>query len=733
MKKLDISLLLVEDDTVIRNIYQQILSKYVNILFVAGNGQEGYSSYLKNKPDLILTDIKMPVMNGLDMINKIREEDKTMRIIIMSAYSESRFFINAIESGVKGFLIKPVDTEHLKSVILEQANDILLEKRIIVEAELRRKAEMERDRGEEILKSLLMATAKFFDSGVNEASLNEALAITGEKANVSRAYIFKIHQHNNQSVISHINEWVNEGISPEIDNENLKNIPADDSSMGIFKENMEKHLNVSGNPNDFDEPARTHLLDQGIKTMIAIPIFVKSSWWGFIGFDDCVNERKWTDSEIYGLEMLAYMLGGVLYRGEVENEMTKLNAMLEERVYERTIELEQEVLERTNTEIRLKDSDEKYRQIYENANDGILLLIDNVVTLINPKVAEILQAFPKEIIGSLFSSFIKLEYDEQIRIYFDGKDVANKIELQVQLNNEIWIELKATAISWDMDPAYLIFISNISKRKNAENALNNLNRTLEGRIEEEIKRVNIQQQFLVQKSKLESIGELSAGLAHEINQPLGGISMGLENILFNISDDNLDFEYLKNKINILFNDIDRIQKIIEHVRLFSRDQENSVVENVLLSTVIKNALSLVSKQLIGKNIEVVKLLPDEPIEILGNMYRLEQVLLNIISNARYAVDEKEKGIVPDTFKRITIELVKNIPNAEIIVTDNGIGIEPSIQSKVFDPFFTTKSEDKGTGLGLSISYGIIAEMNGKITIDSESGKYTRMIIKLPLI
>ena len=123
-------MLLVEDDLVIRNIYTQILTRHISKLYVANDGEEGYIKYIENKPDLILTDIKMPIMNGLDMIKKIRENDKSMRIIIMSAYGESRFFLKAIETGVKGFLVKPVETQHLLNVIREQANDILLEKRL---------------------------------------------------------------------------------------------------------------------------------------------------------------------------------------------------------------------------------------------------------------------------------------------------------------------------------------------------------------------------------------------------------------------------------------------------------------------------------------------------------------------------------------------------------------------------------------------------------------------------
>jgi Response regulators consisting of a CheY-like rec eiver domain and a winged-helix DNA-binding domain len=191
MEKLDIKLLFVEDDTIIRNVYKQILKQFVKTLYVASDGKEGYDSYLINKPDLIVTDIKMPIMNGLDMINKIREQDKEMRIIIMSAYSESRFFINAIESGVKGFLIKPVETPNLKDVIQEQANDILMEKRLDEEAHKRHQAESERNKGEDLLRALLTTITSFFHDGINDKVLNAVLSLIGDKTNVSRAYIFK--------------------------------------------------------------------------------------------------------------------------------------------------------------------------------------------------------------------------------------------------------------------------------------------------------------------------------------------------------------------------------------------------------------------------------------------------------------------------------------------------------------------------------------------------------------
>lgn len=735
MSKLDISVLLVEDDRILRSVYSEIISLHVSQIYTADDGNQGYESYLKNKPDLILTDIKMPVLNGMEMIAKIREIDKAIRIVILSAYGESHFFLNAIETGVKGFLIKPVVRADLLNTITDQANDILLEKRLKEEAAKRHAAEKELDRGESILRALSQATTTFFSQGVNDKTVNEVLKSIGERANFSRVHIFKLHTTDGEEFLSHSYEWVAEGIDPQINNDTLKNIPTSNPVFKIWAERLSKHENVVGVIDDFDEQTIPILKEQGILSLLAIPIFVKNRWWGIVGFDDCTNYRVWTDSEVNALELLAFNLGGAIYRREVEEEMTRLNTSLEERVWERTKDLKQEVVERTIAENLLRDSEEKYRLIYENANDGIVLLINNIISLVNPKFIEIIGMLPNKVIGTEFSSLVKTQYVKKIKKYFKpGKknDKIGKLELQVQLKNDSWLELRVTFISWDLEPASLVFISNITKRKQAEEELNDLNRNLEKRIREEINQVNEQQQLLVQKSKLESIGEMSAGLAHEINQPLGGISMGLENILLNAKEGPFDDKYLKNKVDVLFNDIERIQKIIEHVRLFSRDQDKSIKEVISINKVVKDALSFVSKQFAGHNVEMVINIPDKTIETIGNHYRLEQVILNLLSNAKYAVDEKEKQTTSNGFvKQISIDLIKNQTQAIISIMDNGIGISKKIIPKIFNPFFTTKSEEKGTGLGLSISYGIISEMKGTIEVKSEKGEFTHVSIVLP--
>lgn len=133
-----ISLLFVEDNDAIRNLYEKRLSKRVNTFYIAENGQEGLEIFKEHEPDLIITDISMPIMNGLDMIRHIKELTNDVQVIVMSAYSIKEYFLEAIDLGVNGYLIKPVDPIKLYGLIDELAGNILL-KKALTEKEIRRR------------------------------------------------------------------------------------------------------------------------------------------------------------------------------------------------------------------------------------------------------------------------------------------------------------------------------------------------------------------------------------------------------------------------------------------------------------------------------------------------------------------------------------------------------------------------------------------------------------------
>jgi two-component system NtrC family sensor kinase len=435
--KLDITLLFVEDEELLRAIYERILDKFVQRLYIAENGKEGLEMYKSCNPDLIITDIMMPVMDGLEMVQHIRNIDSHVKLVILSAYGEAEYFMDAIKIGVNSFLIKPVETKKLTGLVEELGKSILLEREV---------------------------------------------------------------------------------------------------------------------------------KDQELK------------------------------------------------RKKAEDNLRRLNEELERRIEDRTRDLQKEIKERIQAEDELKE----------------------------------------------------------------------------------------------------------------------LNLNLENRVKEELKKRQKQQQLLIQKSKLESMGELSAGIAHEINQPLGGISMGLDNILFKMSLEGVSEDYIKNKINALFKDIDRIRQIINHVRVFSRDQEIVVSEIVDVNEVIHDALSMMSRQYYNQNVHISLNLSDEKCFTIGNKYRVEQVILNLLSNAKYAVDERQKILNSRNYtKSITISSINKGSEVVFEIEDNGTGIPKKNLSNIFDPFFTTKDVEHGTGLGLSISYGIIKEMKGQIMVDSQVNKYTRVSVTLP--
>jgi len=270
----------------------------------------------------------------------------------------------------------------------------------------------------------------------------------------------------------------------------------------------------------------------------------------------------------------------------------------------------------------------------------------------------------------------------------------------------------------------------ISRQKNklekAEKTLLELNRTLEQRVMEEVAKRRAQEEAMIQKSKLESLGRLSAGIAHEINQPLGMINIGIQNLFNKLSSGRVSKEYAAEKAKHFTQNIDRIRRIIDHIRLFSRDQQSAIPEPTDTREVISNALSMLQAQCAEHNIKVITDLTDLPMRVFGNRYRLEQVLLNLLSNS---IKFTEKGHI-----RITCRAEGDF--VKISVADTGIGIKKEDLEKLFRPFTQVETgltrKYEGTGLGLSISKRLVSLMGGTVTVESEWKKGSTFSFTVPV-
>lgn len=263
----------------------------------------------------------------------------------------------------------------------------------------------------------------------------------------------------------------------------------------------------------------------------------------------------------------------------------------------------------------------------------------------------------------------------------------------------------------------------------------------------EKKQKNIEK-VLLNSEKMASLGQMAAGVAHEINNPLSYIVSNIQNLAYNIrqmflliealkADENIDqtrlrniledfdFEELNDDSNDIINEMnegsERVKEIVQGLRQFAHPDETQISE-VNITELIDNTLRVAWNQIkYSANIE--KSYHNEPIIIIGRARQLSQVFLNLFMNAAQAMTEGQ-GL-------IRIETRADGDNAYISIIDNGKGIDSKFIDKIFDPFFTTKPVGKGTGLGLAISKSIIEEHSGKITLRSELGRGTIIKITLP--
>lgn len=230
------------------------------------------------------------------------------------------------------------------------------------------------------------------------------------------------------------------------------------------------------------------------------------------------------------------------------------------------------------------------------------------------------------------------------------------------------------------------------------------------------------QKQLVQSEKMASLGVMSSGMAHEINNPLNFINgsiLALENYI----EDNLT-EHRESITNLtvgIHEGVSRIADIVRSLDHYSRQNDASMVQGDI-HTIIDNCLMITGAQM-KHRIEIHKRFTDKPFVLICNEGKMHQAILNILVNAGQAIENKGT---------ITIATRVERQQLYIIIEDSGCGINPEDLAKITDPFFTTRDPGKGKGLGLSISYNIIQEHNGILEFESQPGRGTRVIIALPL-
>jgi len=225
---------------------------------------------------------------------------------------------------------------------------------------------------------------------------------------------------------------------------------------------------------------------------------------------------------------------------------------------------------------------------------------------------------------------------------------------------------------------------------------------------------------LVQSEKMAAFGQLGAGIAHEVKNPLAGILGCAQLSLMEVESGTS----LHKNLEIIEKETGRCRTIIDNLMKFAR-QEKALLEPTEINRVVDDACAIITHQLEIEQVKIIKELDAEIPEILASSNQLQQVLMNLMINAQQAM-EGEPGVVRIGTKRLDDRTV------QVTVRDNGPGIPSEIRGKLFEPFFTTKPTGQGTGLGLSVSFGIIQDHHGDIEVESEVGTGTEFKIRLPV-
>jgi histidine kinase len=361
-------------------------------------------------------------------------------------------------------------------------------------------------------------------------------------------------------------------------------------------------------------------------------------------------------------------------------------------------------------EREVQKSEEKYRTIFNTIPNPVFMLDYETLHVLdcNDSVTAVYGFSKEEMVKGSFLDLFETDEREEARISVQADNILNQVK-QIRKDGEtIFVNIRTSRSEYMGREVLLVTTSDITKRLMAE-------------------------QQLIQASKMATLGEMSTGVAHELNQPLSVIKTAGSFLSRKIKrGEEIPEDTLRTMAEEIDSQVDRASRIINHMREFGRKSEVKT-QKVQLNDALRRSLEIFIQQLKLREIQVIQELDEGLPPIMANANRLEQVFINLLINARDAIEEKwEQGGQEGESKRITLRTGKERGYAFVEVEDTGQGIPAAKLDRIFEPFFTTKKVGKGTGLGLSISYGIVQDYDGTINVETEEGKGARFTIRFPL-
>lgn len=382
------------------------------------------------------------------------------------------------------------------------------------------------------------------------------------------------------------------------------------------------------------------------------------------------------------------------------------------------ISIVRDLTETIHARDRLEESERKYRLLAENTVDVIWSMdLEGVITYVNPAVKSLIGLPPEKVVGT------------NVRDYCTSKSLS-QLEAFIREGVKKGAENSETVLVTEiLDAEGRV----IPVESHGKILFDPLGRPIGGQaVNRDIRERLALEAQLRQAQKMESIGTLASGIAHEVNNPIMIISGYSQMIAHREGTDDKTRD-LAEKID---GETRRIQKIVDNLLGFARIDHHEAVTTFHMRSVFNDALGLVQASL--RHDEILVEVPpgnSRTPGVEGHPHQLQQVFLNLLTNARDALNRKFPDTDPE--KRILVSTGTVCHDhaiwARLTIEDRGCGLTREAENRLFDPFFTTKPKGKGTGLGLWISYGIIEEHQGRLSMETREGRFTRFHVDLPAL
>ena len=374
------------------------------------------------------------------------------------------------------------------------------------------------------------------------------------------------------------------------------------------------------------------------------------------------------------------------------------------------IETTLEITERRRAEEALRESEEKYRNLVERANDGIAIIQDTLIKYINPRLSEICGYTFDEVAGKPFSIFIYPDETPKVVDHYQrrlaGEEIPSIYETAIRHRNgsKIDIEFNASVITYQEKPTGFVIVRDLTERKHLETQLQ-------------------------QARKMEAIGTLAGGIAHDFNNLLMGILGSTSLMLFNLESNHPHYEDLKN----IEQHIQSGAELTKQLLGFARGGRYEV-KSIDLNKLIKKTSEMFGRT--KKEIRIYTKYQKNIWPVEADQSQIEQVILNLYVNAWQAMpgggdlylQSENVSLDGEHVKPLGIEHGRYV---KLSITDTGVGMDEATRQRIFDPFFTTKEMGRGTGLGLASVYGIIKNHGGIIDVNSRKGEGATFTIYMP--